>query len=141
MRLPIDLLFVPPWLTLIQPRNPVDRCAQDPVYPPSKLTVRMVTSDMGSSVSGTIDPLAHETRVVGARRARKERAREEHYAAVASWLADRMDTRAERRAAKEERRIMMARRQEAMAAFACDSPTWCDGTANDCHHCPYGREE
>ena len=112
------LLFKPRWLADIHPLNPVERYAGDAVYPPSKLTARTVNSSQGSMASGTIWPeeerRTHEARVVGARRARKARVREEQRS---RWWADIMDARAERRAAKEARRIMMARRQQIMAAF------------------------
>jgi hypothetical protein len=111
-------LFTPRWWSVIQPRNPIDRYVGDPVYPPSRPTAVTVNSSQGSMASGTIWPeeerRTHEARVVGARRARKARVREEQRS---RWWADVMDARAERRAAKEARRIMMARRQAAIAAF------------------------
>lgn len=113
------LLFKPKWLDDIQPQNPANRFAGDPVYPPSRLTAKVVASDRWSAAHGTIVPrdeqLAHQAKVEGARRARKEaRARE------VAGRADRMDAKAERRAAKDARRIMMARRQQIIAAFTAE---------------------
>ena len=117
------LLFKPRWLADIQPRNPVERYAGDPVYPQSRTTAIVIASRDGrTEASGEIDVppsreelLAHEARVVGARRARKAaRAVEQR----GRWWAEVMDARAERRAAKEARRIMMDNRRRIRAAFA-----------------------
>ncbi len=117
------LLFKPRWLDRIQPRNPVERYAGDPVYPPSRITAIVIDSRDGrTAASGTIavpmpreEQLAYQARVVGARRARKAVRAEEQRS---RWWADVMDTRAERRAAREARRIMMDNRRRIRAAFA-----------------------
>ena len=118
------LLFKPRWLADIQPRNPVERYAGDPVYPQSRTTAIVIASRDGrTEASGEIDVppsreelLAHEARVVGARRARKAAAHARQYAGR-NWMAH-LDAKAERRAAKEARRIMMDNRRRIRAAFA-----------------------
>ena len=112
------LLFKPRWLDNIQPKNPVARYAGDVVYPPSRLTAKVVTSDEQNEASGTIVTRDHQRSIEAARCARKARMREVQYAG--RTMADRMDAKAERRAAKEARRIMMARRQQIMAAFTVE---------------------
>lgn len=137
------LLFAPRWLVFIRTDglSVLSASARTPgAYLRRRPSGGIAMVFGQAAVCGTIVPkagrLEAQARAEGARRARK--------AARAEGMgrrADRADARAERRAAREARRIMMAGRQAAMAAFACDSPTWCDGTTNDCHHCPYGREE
>jgi len=117
------MLFIPWWLAHIQPRNPEERFLQEPEYPPSMLTARVVTSAMAPEANGTIVPreeqLATQARVEGARRARKAARTEEQH--DDRWLVDRMDRKAARRARREARRearrIMNRRRMDAMAAF------------------------
>ena len=116
------LLFVPRWLENIRPINPANRWAGQPVYPRSILTAVTVDSGKGPTASGTIvvpptreELLAHEAAAVGARRARKE-ARAREMSGPRAW--SRADARTERAAAKEARRIMMARRAACLAAFA-----------------------
>lgn len=141
--LPPDMLFVPNWLDNIQPLNPVIREAGDPVYPASRMTTKVISSSQRPTAGGTIIPreerrrqqLATQAKREGARRARKERKQAKQAENSQRARMDRMDRRAERRAAKEERRIMMERRQAAIAAFACGSPVWCD-----CHHCSYKED-
>jgi hypothetical protein len=116
------LLFVPRWLGRVN------------AFAASVLTARVVASGAYNretpdgrvrlvfgqgSASGTIvpkaDQLAAQARVEGALRARKEARTEEQYAGR-NWAAH-MDRRAERRAAKEARRIMNERRAACVAAF------------------------
>jgi hypothetical protein len=122
MRLPSDMLFVPRWLDNIRPDGP------------SLLTARIVAPMAYHDVSnwrwetqvgrtechGTIVPkeeqLAIQARVVGALRARKERMREE--LAWRDRLCDRLDRKAQHRADREAKRIMVERRAACRAAFA-----------------------
>jgi len=114
------LMFVPQWLKDIKPLNPVMWIAGDPIYQPSRLTARVVTSAMAPTASGEIvipptreeATLDYQASVVGARRARKEA-----HAREMIGRMDRMDAKVERQIAKEARRIMMARRQQIIAAF------------------------
>jgi len=109
-------LFTPRWWGVIQPMNPVERYIDDPVYPPSCPTAVTVNSSQSPTASGEIvDQAALSRQAQAARAARKARVRE-GLGGQDGWQ-ERKDRRAERRAAKEARRIMMARRQAAIAAF------------------------
>jgi hypothetical protein len=127
-------LFLPEWWGRIRPTWPG--------MPPSRPTARAKAARDGATASGTIrhreEPLAREARVVGALRARKERARE---AQAGRAPMDRMVAKAERRAAREAKRMGEARLRDLEAAFACDSPARRDGVAAGCAQCPYARGE
>lgn len=112
------LLFKPRWLDNIQPKNPVARYAGDVVYPPSRLTAKVVTSDEQNEASGMIVTKDHQRSIEAARAARKAR-RREALTRGKGWAAY-MDAKTQRRADKEARRIMMARRQQIVAAFTAE---------------------
>jgi hypothetical protein len=120
MRLPSDMLFVPRWLDNINP------CAA------STLTARIITPlpynrvQEGrvkmvfgqTTVTGIIvpkeDQLAVQANIESNREERKAKRRQEMNSA---GNMDRMTARAERRAAKEAKRIMEKRRQQIIATF------------------------
>lgn len=123
VRLPIDMLFVPRWLSSINP------CAA------SVLTARIITPlpynrNVNGRVKmvigqtaccGTIVPkeeqLAEQAKIVNSREERKAKRRQEmNSQSSINWMAN-MEARAERRAAKEAKRIMEERRQACIAAF------------------------
>ena len=124
LRFPSDMLFVPRWLDSINP------CAA------STLTARIITPlpynrvDGGrvkmvfgqTSVNGIIvpkeDQLAAQASIESNREERKAKRRQEMNAQSAGNWMNHMEARAERRAAKEAKRIMEERRQQLSAAFA-----------------------
>jgi hypothetical protein len=61
------LLFKPRWLDNIQPQNPVARFAGDVVYPPSRLTAKVVTSGEQNEASGTIVTKDHQRSIEATR--------------------------------------------------------------------------
>jgi regulator of protease activity HflC (stomatin/prohibitin superfamily) len=122
VRLPIDMLFVPRWLDNINP------------YAASSLTARIITPlpynrvdgrvrlVVGqTTVTGTIVPkeeqLAVQASIVSNREERKAKRRQDMNAQSAGNWMNYMEVRAERRAAKEAKRIMEERRQQIIAAF------------------------
>lgn len=131
------LLFKPKWLDDIQPQNPANRFAGDPVYPPSRLTANVVTpASLALRSTGSeewhgwafccgeiVDSASRSHEAQAARCARKAARREEMgsrwHRTDPNGYASR-NAKAERRAAKEARRIMMARRQQIIAAFTAE---------------------
>jgi hypothetical protein len=123
VRLPIDILFVPRWLSSINP------CAT------SVLTARIITPlpynrNVGGRVKVVIgqtschgiivskeEQLAEQAKIVNSREECKAKRRQEmNSQSSTNWMAN-MEARAERHAAKEAKRIMEERRQQIIAAF------------------------
>jgi len=110
------LLFKPRWLDNIHPLNPAQRGINDLVYPLSQLTTYTVNSSQRSMVAGSIvDGPTLSRQAQAAREARKAQTRKS-MGEQDDW--QERNWRAERRAAKEERRIMMNNRRRIRDAFA-----------------------
>jgi len=155
------------WLT--GPEDPVYPPSSPPgsaITPASleaKVTGRQDWVSGQAMCSGTILDGAELARTAQARRAARKARRTTEMMRGVGWrrradarvdhrvdrIAQAMEAKAvtkmeARQAAREESEELEAReerRADAFAAFACDSPTWCDGIDNDCWQCPYGKKE